>query len=491
LPVTLSAENVQVNVSEGETESFSVTASYTGTSNRPVVADVSVNDKRFALESAPVLSESRVTMDFKTKPFAPGGKTTSTVTFRLCTSVDCTSVYPGSQKSLTVDLDVRLHDWSTFQRNAAHTGYVAVNYNANDFVPAWVVDGTLPQFSVELFQIAARRGAIFVNIAPFSNPTGNLLTRALSASTGAMLWEYDLGRKQYFGPPSYSNGRVVSAAMALSSRALPIEIIDADNGRNLRTLFYSSQFALPGALTPFNDNLYLASGFFGNEVFSYDAVTGTTLWIAGAGRGNVSEGLSVAVDEQLVYMFTAGRLTTFSRTSGAVTHMIDNPFFSSEGVSYLGQYFGAPILDGTGRVFTFLDNKSRFGSVPLMAFSINTNALLWRTSRAYAGDPAYKDGNLYAIRANSAIIDIIDVTNGSVSRSINLGADKKNLTSNIVLTNNHLFVASNEETYAVDLQSDNAPVAWSTTTGGVLAITPDNLLVISAANGGYRAFRLY
>lgn len=77
---------------------------------------------------------------------------------------------------------------------------------------------------------------------------------------------------------------------------------------------------------------------------------------------------------------------------------------------------------------------------------------------------------------------MIDVASGSVVSSISLGADKGNLTSNIVLTAGHLFVSNEREVFAVDLQQANTPVVWTGARGGYnLAITPDNLLIVSNA----------
>ncbi len=61
--------------------------------------------------------------------------------------------------------------------------------------------------------------------------------------------------------------------------------------------------------------------------------------------------------------------------------------------------------------------------------------------------------------------------------------------SNVIVTGSHLFVASDTTTFAVDLQQSTYPVVWSAPKGGALAITPDNLLVVSAQDG-LAAFRL-
>ena len=127
--------------------------------------------------------------------------------------------------------------------------------------------------------------------------------------------------------------------------------------------------------------------------------------------------------------------------------------------------------------------------MPLMAFSLSSTTPLWRTSAAYTGHPALRDGKLYAIRGGTAIIDAIDVTNGTVLGSTDLGADKGQLGGNIVITGSHLFVSNGTATYALDLQQTGFPIVWTAPQGGALAITPDNQLIVSAS-GGLFAYKL-
>ena len=485
LPVTLSATSADIDVAEGQTADFGFTATYTGTSTQPVVADVAVGADRYQLVGTPTASGSSFTVALRTAALAPGGETTSTVTFRLCTSTSCSTVYPGSTQSFTVNLDVQLKDWSTFQRDAAHTGYVAVNYDTARFADAWSVTTPLRAKGV-----AARRGSVFYNTVL---PTGRLVTRSINAASGQQQWETDLGTGNYFSAPAYANGRVVSMAMDLSSGAIPMPILAASDGKVMGSLSYDSQFSNGGTPTPFGDDLYYQSGYYGNVVFGANAATFSRTWRTDAtqsSRGFVHEGQSVAVDGSSVYFFGGGDLTILNRASGAVTRRVANPYFTKFGLSYFGVYHGAPILDGAGRIVTFTDNRSPTTALPLVAFGPTGTDPLWRSSGSYVGHPALRAGRPYAIRAGTAIVDMIDMENGSVVGSINLGDDKGQLTSNIVLTGSHLFVASDTATYAVDLRATTPAVVWSRPRGGSLAITPDNLLVVTNATG-VSAYRLH
>jgi hypothetical protein len=52
-----------------------------------------------------------------------------------------------------------------------------------------------------------------------------------------------------------------------------------------------------------------------------------------------------------------------------------------------------------------------------------------------------------------------------------------------VISDSHLFVASAATTFAVDLGGAAYPVAWKTSYGGNLAITPDGYLIIATKTG--------
>lgn len=486
LAVTLSAPSADVTVAEGETATFGFTASYSGTSSQPIVANVTVGGTRYALEGSPTGSGTSFAVAFKTAALAPGGRTTSTVTFRLCTAADCATVYPGSTQTFTVDLDVQLKDWETFQRDAAHTGYVAVAYRTSDFREAW----SIPTSPFAPSRVAARRGSVFYNTSTSSSRA--VRTRAIDTATGTVRWEFEHSPATYFSGPSYAGGRVASMIMDLSSTAVPMQILDAGTGSFQRALTYESQFSSGGTPTPFGDNLYFAAGYYGNVVYGADPADGTRLWRTDTtqpGRGYVQQGESIAADTSYVYFFRGGDVVVLDRATGAETRRLANPFFSGFGTSYFGNYDGGPILASGGRIISFTDNRTENQALPLVCFGLSADAPLWKTSATYVGHPALRDDRLFAIRAGSAIVEIIDTATGSIIGPIDLGSDKGTLTSNIVLTGSHLFVASESATYAVDLRQSGYPVVWTAPRGGSLAISPDNHLIVSARSGVF-AYKL-
>jgi hypothetical protein len=269
-----------------------------------------------------------------------------------------------------------------------------------------------------------------------------------------------------------------------TSSSAPLQVINATTGGYISTPTYDAQFSSGSVLTPVGDELFFTSGYYGNVVFDANAATGDRLWRtedATQYGGYVMQGESVAVDQNYVYFFRAGSLSVLTR-NGTLVESIQNPFFSQNFISYFGEYDGAPMLDGNGHIFTYTDNYLIGKSLPIAAFALNNDKPLWRTSYSYTGQPAVHGGRLYAVRSSSTIVDLIDVSTGLVAGSIDVGGTG-NLTSNVVVSNSHLFVSSATTTFAVDLSKSNFPVAWKTSFGGNLAITPDGYLIISTTTG--------
>ena len=474
LAVTLSETSANVTVEEGGSATFGFDASYTGSSSSPIVADVQVGGRRYVLDGAPTQSGSSFRVDLKTVPFPAGGQSSTEVNFRLCTTAACSTVYPGSQKAFTVNLDVQLGGWTTLQRNAAHDGYVKVRYDVADFEDAWSVTTINPT------SVSADRGVVFFNspAADFRSAS----TYALNSSDGSEKWRYSLGSvNSRSGPATYLD-KVVSMAMASSSSMVPLQFINAVTGAAAGTASYASQFSNGGVPTPFGSQVYFQAGYYGNVVYAADINSPQTTWSTDTTRpdeGYVQEGASVAVDEGTVYFFGGGNLFMLDRNNGGITSSIRNPYFSSFGLSYFGTYAGGPMLGGDEQVFTFSDNRDLNTPLPILAFRPATGQLDWRTSRTYVGHPALKETTLFAIREDGYGIDLINTSNGAVQKSIDIPVSDGRLSYNLIVTENYLFASTENKTIVFDLEGDTITQVWSAPVGGNLAITPDNKLIVS------------
>ncbi|WP_333573808.1 outer membrane protein assembly factor BamB family protein [Sphingomonas sp.] len=372
-------------------------------------------------------------------------------------------------------------NWSTLQRDPAHTGYVPASFSAASFADAWTITTDAAPS-----EVAARAGSVFFNDL---HADKHVYTHRVSTSTGASLWAFDIGQGSYspgkrpYGP-AYANGRVASISYNQTSSAAPLQVINAATGGYISTPTYDAQFSDGSVPTMVGDELFFTSGYYGNAIFNANAATGDRIWSTtstGQYGGYVMQGESVAVDQQYVYFFQAGSILVLKR-NGALARFIQNPFFTRNFISYSGEYVGGPMLDSAGHIFVFTDNRQRGDALPIAAFSLFADKPLWRTGYSYVGDPAVRADRLYGIRSSSTIVDLIDTSTGLVAASINVGGND-NLNSNVIVSDSHLFVSSATTTFAVDLTKSNFPVVWKTTFGGSLAVTPEGYLIISTTTG--------
>ena len=108
-------------------------------------------------------------------------------------------------------------EWATFQGNAAHTGYVPVKLDPNQFATRW-------QLAVPAFFFF---NGVF-NLATVTTANGNFYMAGNNAVTaraefdGATVWTYSFAGLPYpsVNPPAVSNGTVYVAAGQQSSTYL-------------------------------------------------------------------------------------------------------------------------------------------------------------------------------------------------------------------------------------------------------------------------------
>jgi len=473
---------------EGTSANFGFTAEYTGDPGGTVVADVAVGGRRYTLDGEPTASGKSYRVNLATVPFPVGGATTSHVTFRLCTTASCSAIYPGSTKQFTVNLDVKVKDWATFQRDNAHTGYVPVRYNVEDFEKAWEYqdefgDGRIrPPAAARgiVLTVAARDGGIAYN--------GTARLKAFDAATGAVRWTYDMGDQFHSSGPSLSGNLVHVTSMVSSSNTNPQWVFDLATGAFKNQMHFAAQWTDFNQPAADGKNVYIAAGNTGGVVYGYDALAGTKLWETTRTGGMVWGGQSMALDDRYAYYYSGVALDQINRATGAIVRSIADPYYEQR----VYDYESGPVLDGEDNVYLFSSDKGFTDRNHIIGMSLASGTVLWRSAAEYTAAFAYKDGVIYAVRQDAHVLSAINAASGDVMWSTRLpGSDP--LLGNVIVTENLVFASSGTQTWAVDLKQTSHPVVWEAPTGGRLAITPDNYLLTTGARGTSKltAYRLF
>lgn len=481
LPVQLAVSNATPQLTEGGAGAdVTVTATYTGTSDKPIVPSLQFDQALFVQQGAiDASTPGKYVIQLRTAPDPAGGDHPGQFAFRLCQDSACGTVYPGSSQAASYTVKVALLDWGTFQRNSAHNAYVHVTLDPAKFAELWTwsrpAGDTEPVGGINT--VATGNGMVYVSKDIYF---GQADVFALKEADGSQAWHYASGQMASEGPPAYANGAVYFATTTPDEQSR-ITALDAATGSYKFTMPYSSQWTAYFAPTIQGGSLLHTSG----RVSSYSTLDGTRNWMVPSFAQDVT---TPAADDSWVYQYgsiAGGKLMVFDRVTGATVATISNPFSPVDAGS---SEFAAPMLGSGHHVIAFsgsgfsgraASNSEQYELRPLVDYDVDKNAVAWRTAGAYRTHPAMANGVIYA--ATVTQLDAISAADGHVLWSWVLptggGYPDSGFHRNVVVTDNLVFVSSEAAVYAIDLKT-HLP-AWQYRPGGNLAISAMGVLYIT------------
>jgi outer membrane protein assembly factor BamB len=475
LAVNLSATSQTTAIGDdGSGTPLGFTATVSGTTADTVIADLQYDHARLMLDGDVVrASDGSYSVRFKPVSTLALGSYSGTVTFRLCRDTACGTIYPGSTQSFTYNLTLQVADWTTYQRNAAHTGYVHATFDPAVFAKAW---DWAPATSTRVSGIAAANGLAYVTT---QERDGTAVLHALATGTGEQRWAYAIGATTYFSPPAVGNGRVFVTTMTTSSDQNPILSVDALTGefKPPRALF-SAQWSTFLQPTPYKDGLYMSAGYYGSVVYGFD-YTASNGWGTQV-NGSIWDGETPAVDEDTVYYYSGNALEMIDRKTGTSKASLTDPFFQNSFYSY----YGAPILGTMGNVMAYSSQRSASTPSILVNWSTATKAYVWRSAATYSTAPAVGNGLVYLSHADPGELDALDEATGKVlwGWAPPLG---ERMIGNTILTNTLVFVSTDKAIYAIPTQGSTHTPVWSAAGGGEMALTGDGTLIVTGQTPDY------
>lgn len=467
LDVTLSASSQTLTVGEDMAGTIGFDAATTGGSGEPVVADVQFDQHQLVLDGVTKAADGKYQVRLHSASALALGNHVGTITFRLCREAGCATVYPGSAKTFTYQLTVQLADWTTFQRNASHNGFINATLQPSAFQKAW--DWTLPG-TTKVSTVASQGGLTYFTT---TDGDGTSSVRAVASATGAQQWSYSLGSVHSSSAPALGNGKLFVTTMVSSSDQNAIVAIDPKTGQFVGpNAFFSSQWSDFLAPTPFEDGLYMSAGYYGNVVYGYN-YSSLTYW-SNEVQGYMWDGQTPAVDAQYVYYYSGSGIEVIDRKTGAIYKRMVDPFFQRD----FYDYYGAPILGTKGNVVAFSGNRDPGSPSVLVNWSMTTGAYAWRSAESYATTPAVGGGFVYLARNNPGRLDALSEDSGVVQWSWTPPFGERFL-GNTIASRNLVFVATDKAVYAIPTEGSNHAPVWSAPTGGnEIAITGDCFLVL-------------
>jgi hypothetical protein len=426
------------------------------------------------------------TLALATSTTAAAGRYTGSVTLNLWS--DPSGTLPQKVPSIAVPFDITLMssasswpagtlsalgawpgvtDWSTFQGNAAHTGYVPVSVDPNRFSTRWTiptVSGAGSNFYGLPTAPTTAGGQFFV--------AGNNTLYARREFDGSLAWQYDFSGLQFpsVNPPAVSDGVVyIAAGQQLSTFLFAFNAADGSLGFKAPM---SSQWEHYLAPTIGAQGVYTNAGTYGG-LFAFDR-SGQQLFFGSMAQTSM---WTPAVDATGVYSYTGGIMKVVDPKSGAVLNSISDPTFQN----YVYEIGGSPVLGAAGSVFVAnyrnsLLNGGNIGNT-LVNFSLGRDAVAWQVPGVYPSTPAYAGSRLYVANERPLRLEVRAEADGALLWSwVPPQAGDAVFESEVLLTKNLVFVSTNLATYAIDVSTHRT--VWSYPLPGRLSLSRNGILYL-------------
>lgn len=494
--VTLSGGVQVVQVNEDQTGTFTVTATVTGKSSKPIVPVLAYDQKVLALAKPVDASVAgQYTFTLVTLPGLAGGTTDGQVSVSLCEDEACARPYAGTTRVAAYRLTVKLADWGTLQRDAGHRGFVPLTLDPAKFTQLWSWS------SADVKTVNAPvtgDGRVYLTTDNYNIPGGML---ALDELTGALQWKL-FATDLTIDPPAYANGAVYAHANKAQSGPTYDYVwsVSARDGSLVQriALGRSDRMLAPA---PNGASVYVEGASYAGGVTAFAGADGAIQWQT---QDLNSSWSTPAVDQEQVYYYNGQRLYVYRRADGARVTAVGG--ITDSGLS-VGLYaVTAPVLGSANNVLVMggtasigVGGTSTANTVPRrianIALTVPNVGQTWTSTGAYLTQPALAAGVVYAGTDgifSAPHFDAVSEKTGQVLWSWTPPATEKRFLGNVVATKNLVFVSTDDHLYALDVATHQ--MVWQAPYPGALAISANGTLVIATggwlSNGGVVAFKL-
>ena len=280
--------------------------------------------------------------------------------------------------------------WPMYQANAAHTGYIPVSFDPNDFTLDWEV--TLAPNGQDVNPVAAVGGRVFASLRIyFENNQDDFF--ALDAEDGSILWSKDFGDVFSVNPPAYDGGQVYLQVGNHGSDT-HLYTYNAASGALIHDGPHAAQWERYFAPTIVGGTAYINGGYYGGMYAFNFMEEPDRRWFIPL---NQYDEWTPAVDGIYAYAYTGEydpKLSVIRCRDGVEEFSIPDPNFEWHGWSM----DMAPVLGGQNDVLVIQDLR-------LISFDLGTRSIRYEIDdgfghsryNSYAGQPSLAKGVIYAI----------------------------------------------------------------------------------------------
>jgi hypothetical protein len=352
----------------------------------------------------------------------------------------------------------RASDWTTYQGDSRHSGYLDATLDAAAFKDKW--SRTVAANGVTNAPTVGG-GQLYVTTNYYFN--GQTLF-ALNPATGAQRWQRDFGPIFGLNQPTYYGGSVYVTTGGHEDTYL-YSLSATDGSLNYQTAF-DSQWEHWKAPVIAGGYVVTAGGYYGG-MYGFNIATGAQSFFD---SGDQVDGWGpVALNSTVYRTGSSGLLAVDAATGGVVGTLSD---------ARLNAVI-TPVVGDANDLFAIIGNR-------LMAIDLGSMQVKWDQSGTYVGMPVVGQGTVYGF--SGSVVAARRESDGTLLWTWAPGAPYTSVqpggTQSIALTDNLLFVSlgaasygSSGTTFAIDLASHLT--VWSYPMGGDIALSSQGYLYIS------------
>ena len=336
------------------------------------------------------------------------------------------------------------HDWAMLQGNAGHDGFQPVLLTTSNFNLRWSKD-----FGYAINGACTGGDNVFITTKTWFGVT-ELTT--IDAATAAVKWTHNFGELSSMSSPSYSADIVYVHSGGHDDTAF--WAFNATTGTQKFRSPHGSQWPTYSAPTLYGNQAFMNGGYYGGIV-AFDTSTGGKLW---EGTASWVDSLEPTVNDTSVFIPADNTLVARNRTTGVDQYAIETS------------------LSSTSLVLGKLNNIIAVGTT-VKSIDLTSREVKWTTvQNNIAGTPAVGNQSVYFV-SSGTLYAVKEIDGGLLWSWTPPGST---ITHNIISTLSHIFVSTNETTYAIDVYTGLR--VWSYDRGGELSLGSDgNLYIASGA----------
>jgi outer membrane protein assembly factor BamB len=355
--------------------------------------------------------------------------------------------------------------WPMYQANERHTGYQPVTLDPTQFALLWQT--AVGQQGFPLNPVTAAEGRVFCSLNVQVGPS----LFALEAESGTELWSKTFSGGPFsVNPPSFGYGNVYIQTGDHADDTW-LHAFDAETGAFVFKSPHGAQWERYYAPTISEGKVYINGGYYGGA-YGFDAFTGAEQWFTGLPQ---YDEWTPAIDGDLVYCYVGEYqpgLYVLQRATGAVVDMIPDPNFDWNGWSM----DLAPVVGAHSDVIVIHDGR-------LINFDTASGTIRWELEGGFSGQPSVAHDTIFAIQGGGlAVLDEV-----TYAPQWSWHPPQGQLSGTLIATDTHVFGATSQAVYAIDLASHQS--SWSFPMSGHLALG-NGTLYVAGSTGQLAAIRV-